>query len=640
MWKPVLHTSVTLNDGFWSPRVETNRRVTLPIEYEQYRKTGRLAVWTWQKGQPNPPHIFWDSDVGKWLEAVGYSLGTHPDPRLEKLADQVIDDMANAQPADGYLNSHFLLVEPGKRWSNLTDCHELYCAGHLMEAAVAYARATGKRKVLDVMCRYADCIDRTFGLRKGQLRGYCGHAEIELALVKLFHATGEKRYLNLAKYFVDERGRSPSYFVEEARKRGDLNVHPFKTAAAKNMHRLAHVPVREQTEAVGHAVCAMYLYSAMADVAAETHDTALLAACRRLWKSATQRRMYITGGIGSSRHTERFTCDYDLPNETAYAETCASIGLVFFAHRMLQVEADGAYADVMERALYNGVLSGVSLDGKRFFYANPLAAHPVSYAARPGDDHGYHTDLHRQEWFGCACCPPNIARLLASIGQYVYSQNHAGLFVHLYASGSAELEVGGQRVVVNQRTQYPWQGRVELEVLPTAPGAFTVALRMPGWCRDAKIKVNGKAIRTAGLTRKGYVYLRRVWRTGDRVELVLAMPVERIASRPEVRSNCGKVALQRGPIVFCLEEVDNGRDLADITLPRKSKLAVKWEQNLLGGSMTITGQALRRDRRGWGEALYQPVNGQTTRVTLKAVPYCLWNNRKAGEMVVWVGAAP
>ena len=456
MLAPLGHKHVTFKDRFWAPRIETNRKVTLPIEYAQCRKTGRLAAWTWKKGRPNPPHIFWDSDVAKWLEAVGYSLERHPDAKLEKLADGVIRDMARAQAADGYLNSHYQFVEPGKRWTNLRDCHELYCAGHLMEAAVAYSRATGKRTFLDVMCRYADCIDKTFGTRKGQKRGYCGHEEIELALVKLFHATGEARYLNLAKYFVDERGRHPNYFVEEASKRGDMKLRPFMDA--KNLYLQAHAPVRGQTEAVGHAVRAMYLCSGMADVAAGTGDASLRAACRRIWKSATQRRMYITGGIGSSRHGERFTCDYDLPNETAYAETCASIGLVFFAHRMLQAEADGEYADVMERALYNGVMSGVSLDGKHFFYANPLTAHPVSYAARTGDDHGDHTDPTRQEWFGCACCPPNIARLLASLGQYVYSQRGDVLYVHLYADGTASCNLAGQRVTVTQRTEYPWQG--------------------------------------------------------------------------------------------------------------------------------------------------------------------------------------
>jgi len=635
MLQPVCHKQVAFSDSFWAPRIEVNRAVTLPIEYEQCRKTGRIGMWEWKPGQPNPPHIFWDSDIAKWLEAAAYSLATHPDAKLEKLADDVIDRMARIQLPDGYLNTHYILLEPDKRWTHLRDCHELYCAGHLMEAAAAYAQATGKRKFLDIMCRYADHIDRTFGPRKGQKRGYCGHPEIELALVKLYRAAEERRYLSAAKYFVDERGRAPNYFDQEARQRGEDPAHAW----ARPEYYQAHRPLREQRDAVGHAVRALYLCSGMADVASETGDASLVAACRRLWKSVTQRRMYITGGVGSSRHGERFTCDYDLPNETAYAETCANIALVFFAHRMLQMEADGAYADVMERALYNGVLSGVSLDGKRFFYANPLTAHPRAYAARPGDDHGGHTDLVRQEWFGCACCPPNIARLLASLGQYVYAQKGDALFVHLYAGGGMNCEIAGQRVVVQQRTEYPWQGKVLLEVAPGKPAEFTVALRIPGWCRDAKIRIDGKAVKTVGLTRKGYVHLRRKWRPGDRIELALAMPVERIESRPEIRSNCGQVALQRGPVVYCLEQVDNGPDLADIALPRAAKLTAQWKPRLLGGCVTIQGQALRRDSREWDDALYQPATGKHKRVPVQAVPYCVWNNRKPGEMRVWIREA-
>ena len=632
MLQPVNFKQVTLADSFWSPRVEVNRTATLPIEYEQCRKTGRIGMWEWKPGQPNEPHIFWDSDVAKWLEAVAYSLVSHPDAKLEQLADREIESLARVQRPDGYLNAHYNLVEPDKRWANLRDCHELYCAGHLMEAAVAYAQATGKRKFLDVMCRYADHIDRTFGPRPGQKRGYCGHPEVELALVKLYRATGEKRYLALSKYFVDERGQEPSYYEQEARLRGEDPV----CAWARPEYCQAHQPLREQSDATGHAVRALYLYSGMADVAAETGDRALAAACRRLWKSVTQRRMYVTGGIGSSRHGERFTCDYDLPNETAYAETCASIALVFFAHRMLQMEADRAYADVMERALYNGVMSGVSLDGKRFFYANPLTAHPRAYAARPGDDHGGHTDPVRQEWFGCACCPPNIARLLASLGQYVYAQKGDALFVHLYVGGEMNCEIAGQRVVVKQRTEYPWQGKVRLEVAPDQPAEFTVALRIPGWCRDAKIRINGKAVSTGVATKKGYVHLCREWRPGDRIELVLAMPVERIESRPEVRSNCGQVALQRGPMVYCLEEVDNGADLADIALPHAARLTAKWNPRLLGGCVTIRGQALRRDNHDWSPDLYRAVASKRNRVVLRAIPYCLWNNRKPGEMRVWI----
>jgi len=406
--------NVAVDDRFWTPRQETNRLVTLPIEYRQCRKTGRLRAWklNWRPGRGNPPHIFWDSDAAKWLEAVGYSLAARPDRKLERLADKVIDDIAAAQRPDGYLNIYYSVVEPDQRWTNLRDRHELYCAGHLMEAAVAYHQATGKRKLLDVLCRYADHIDATFGRSRGKKRGYPGHEEIELALVKLYHATGEKRYLKLAKYFVDERGRRPHYYDKEARARGDDRKKYWPGTYEYNQ---SHLPVRRQSAVVGHAVRAFYLYAGMADVAAETHDGELLAACKRLWRDATRHKMYVTGGVGPSGRNEGFTRTYDLPNETAYAETCAAIALVFFAHRMLQIEADAHYADVMERALYNGTISGVSADGTRFFYTNPLAAAPPARAA------GGKPEPHRREWFGCACCPPNIARLIASLPQYVYS---------------------------------------------------------------------------------------------------------------------------------------------------------------------------------------------------------------------------
>ena len=364
--KPVLFNQVTIEGGFWGPRIETNRKVTLPIEYEHLKKTGRLEAWElkWKPGDPNPPHIFWDSDVAKWMEAAAYSLTCHPDKTLEQNLDRVIALMEKAQLPDGYLNTHFIAVEPEKRWTNLRDNHELYCAGHLMEAAVAHYHATGKRSFLDVMCRYADHIHRTFGPGRDQKRGYPGHEEIELALIKLWGATGNRSYLDLATFFINERGRPPHYFTLEAQARGE---DPARQRHGNYEYSQSHLPVREQTKVVGHAVRAMYLYCGMADVAAATGDKALLAACRRLWQNVTRRRMHVTGGIGPTASNEGFTTDYDMPTDTAYLETCAAIGLVFWAHRMLQADLDGDYGDVMERALYNGVLSGVSVEGDRFF---------------------------------------------------------------------------------------------------------------------------------------------------------------------------------------------------------------------------------------------------------------------------------
>lgn len=621
--------SVTFNGGFWAKPVENNRRVTLPTEYRLCKETGRIDVWklNWKAGQPNPPHIFWDSDLAKWIEAAAYSLATHPDRRVESLVDNVVDLMANAQAEDGYLNTHYLVVEPEQRWTNLRDCHELYCAGHLMEAAVAYYEATGKRKMLDVLCRYADHIDSVFGRGKGKKRGYCGHEEIELALVKLFRATGEERYLHLAAYFINERGlRPPHYFDCEEKARGK---NPGKWNDGRYQQVQAHQPVRSQVKLEGHAVRALYLCCGMADVAAETRDASLLEACRRLWRNVTEKRMYITGGVGSTHAGERFTLDYDLPNDSAYAETCANIALVFFAHRMLQMEADARYADVMERALYNGVLSGVSLDGRRFFYVNPLEQHSETF-------HFNNWVTERQKWFDCACCPPNIARLLASLGQYVYSQSTNEIAVHLYAQGTACFNLEGGTMRLEQTTAYPWKEAVQIKLFPGTSTEFVLALRMPGWCRKPQVRINGKDVRLPGIIRRGYARIRRTWKPGDLVEMTLPMPVERVEAHPAVRMNAGRVALQRGPLVYCLEEMDNGAQLNDISLPGNSRLIARYEPRLPGGAVVITGKAVRRRPNGWKDRLYRADRSVKKSINIKAIPYYFWNNRKSGEMLVWI----
>jgi uncharacterized protein len=609
-------TRVTVSDHFWAPRIDVNRKETLPAEYRQLEKTGRIDAFRlgWRPGMANKPHIFWDSDVAKWIEAASYSLAAHPDARLAKLLESVASLIASAQQPDGYLNTYFTAVEPKMRWKDLRDNHALYCAGHLIEAAVAHYQATGSRTLIDAMCRYTDYIGRVFGRRRGQLRGYCGHEEIELALVKLYHATGEPRYLALSRYFIDERGRKPSYFEAEARRRGEKAEGHFPLS-----YYQAHAPVREQKEIVGHAVRAMYLYSAMADLAGETGDATLLAACRRHWKQAVERLLYVTGGIGSSRQNEGFTFDYDLPNEAAYCETCAAIGLIFWAHRMLQLDCDSRYADVMERALYNGVASGVSLDGKRFFYENPLAST------------GSH---HRQDWFGCACCPPNIARLYASLGAYAYSESVQGAAVHLYIAGEARLNVAGQEFTLRQETNYPWEGRVTITLDMPRPARFALRLRQPGWCETKHLTVNGSRTRCRAI--KGYVIVDRLWQPGDKVELDMPMPVTRVYADPRVRMDCGRVALQRGPVVYCIEGADNGTDLDALSLPADADLTARFEKGLLGGVVTIRGKAVRASGAGWGDALYRQKPPRTTGAHIKAIPYCTWDNRAPGEMLVWI----
>lgn len=616
---PVSFTSVTINDSFWAPRQETNRTRTIPYEYEQCKKTGRIDGFRpdWKPAEGQKRHIFYDSDVAKWIEAASYSLATHPDPKLDELLDEVIAGIASCQLSDGYLNSYFVNVEPSKRWTNLRDWHELYCAGHLMEAAVAHYQATGKRNLLDVMCRYADYIDRTFGTEEGKKRGYCGHEEIELALVKLYHATGEKRYLDLAKYFVDERGRQPHYFDIEARQRGE---DPSEWHGRSYEYCQADRPLREQRQVTGHAVRAMYIYSAMADIAGEYGDATLMPALTSIWDDVTLRRMYITGGLGPSGHNEGFTTAYDLPNETAYAETCAAVGFIFWSHRMLQLDCDGKYADAMERALYNGALSGISLDGTKFFYTNPLASSG---------------QYERKDWFGCACCPPNICRLLASVGQYVYSQSESDLAVHLYIQSSAKMNLKGKEVVLHQNTNYPWDGKVSISIALAEPMKFGLRLRIPGWCRSWKLKINGKPL-DVPLT-KGYVRLEREWTNGDVVELDMAMPVERIYAHPNVQADAGRVAFQRGPIVYCFEEVDNpGIPLNSVILPRDSKLESSFHKDVLGGVVLIKGKAKHEPQGYWDNSLYRVGPPDLKSCEITGIPYYAWCNRGKGSMVVWV----
>ncbi|WP_419876344.1 glycoside hydrolase family 127 protein [Candidatus Pristimantibacillus sp. PTI5] len=577
--------------------------------------------------------VFQDSDVAKWLEAVGFSLHTHPDAELERKADEVIDIVEKAQQPDGYLNTYFTIKEPHKRWTNLAECHELYCAGHMIEAAVAYYQATGKRKLLEVVSRFADYIDTVFGPEPGKLKGYPGHQEIELALVKLYHVTGNEKYLKLGKYFLDERGQAPHYFDKEWEERGQTNFFAEMRTYGKE-YAQSHLPVREQKNAEGHAVRAVYMYSGMVDVANETGDKELFDACKRLWDNMINKRMYVTGGIGSLAYGERFTFDYDLPNDLAYAETCASIGLIFLAQRMLRVEADRKYADVMERALYNTVLAGMSLDGTRFFYVNPLEVWPE---ACDKNHSRHHVKATRQKWFGCACCPPNVARLLSSLGEYIYSANSDTVYVHLYIGGEADLDLGGRKVKLVQETQYPTENKTTIKVALEQEHEFTLALRIPGWCPGAELKVNGERIAIEDVQDDGYAKIKRNWQVGDTVELEMEMPVQRIKAHPLVRENAGKVALQKGPFVYCLEEADNGASLHEIVLPKDALLNSTFDSNLLGGVPIVTAEASRLIESEWSGGLYQADVSETyIKQPVTFIPYYVWANRQVGEMAVWI----
>lgn len=631
--EPVPFTQVTFDDGFWAPRLEVNRTVTIPHIYQQLEATGRVSAFDLNFERPVPSPIVWifgDSDPAKWIEAASYSLATHPDPALEALVDSFADRIIHAQQPDGYLNTHFIVAQPEMRWRNLRDWHELYCAGHLIEGAVAHYHATGERKLLEALCRYADHIDATFGTEPGKKRGYCGHPEIELALVKLYHATQNPRYLKLATYFIDERGGQPNYFDEEARARGD---DPAKFWAKTYEYCQAHIPIREQTKVVGHAVRAVYLLSAVTDLAHENGDPTLRETSQRLWSNLVTRRMYLTGGIGAAHNIEGFTQDYDLPDETAYAETCATIGLMLWNHRMLQFSGEGKYADVLERALYNGFLSGVSLDGARFFYENPLASA------------GHH---HRERWFLCPCCPPNIARTLASLGWYFYSVGATGandIWVHLYGQGTVKTQVNGHEVSLRQVTKYPWDGNVKLELGLASPQRFTLHLRVPGWCERWQVAMNGEqlAVNSGELSvNEGYIQLTSEWQPGDVVEYNMEMPIRTTWAHPAVRALQGRMALQRGPVVYCLEGVDHG----DIKLDRISidpqhvsnEFQVEHREDLLGGVSVLRGKGRVVEESGWEDTLYRTQGPSLNSIDITAIPYYAWDNRAPGEMRIWMRA--
>ena len=609
-------SAVSLADPVLAPRVEANRTATIPACLKFCEETHRLDAFDlkWKKGDPWWPHIFWDSDVAKVVEGMARELSRRPDPALAETLDAVARRIVSAQQPDGYLNTHFTLVEPEKRWTNLNSWHELYCAGHLVEAAVAHAEATGKRFFLDAACRYADCIGRTFGRKRGQKRGYPGHEEIELALCRLAEATGKKKYLDLAAYFVDERGRKPNYFAKEGQQEWRL---PYSQA---------HKPPREQREAVGHAVRWAYLCCGMADVADRTGDAGLLDACRAMWKSCTERRMLVTGGIGTSVDaTEAIENDWNLPNRTAYAESCASIGLALFARRMHEITGEGRYLDVLERALYNGIPAGISLSGDRFFYQNPLAAGPDSIH-----------DRERQTWFSCSCCPTNFARFYPQAAQLCWALRPGEVRLCIPAASEIQLENGTKFVVSGN---YPYDGAIKIRFAKdaAAPAAapFALSIRIPDWCERFSIGMNGK--RVAAKPEDGFVAIKRAWKNGDEVSLDLAMPVQVLRAHANVGADAGRIALQRGPLVYALESVDNGPGLHRISIPADQAFKLAKAKGLPRGTVAIAGDAFETARPG--DALYSTAKPRTRKRRFTAIPYALWQNRGLSEMQVWTREA-
>ena len=575
---------VKINDNFWSPRLSKHVSATLPVCIDQIEnQTGRIRNFeNAAKGEGEHSGIFFDdSDVYKALEGMAYSLINNPDPELEKKADEWIDKFAAAQQPDGYINTFYTLTGLDKRWTNM-DKHEMYCAGHMIEAGVAYYQATGKRKVLDVCILMTDHMMSQFG--PGKRHWVPGHEEIELALVKLYQTTQEQKYLDFAYWLLEERGHGHGTMGDE----GKWNPVYYQDI----------VPVRQLTDISGHAVRCMYLYCGMADVAALKNDTGYIAAMDRLWDDVVHRNMYITGGVGSSHDNEGFTEDYDLPNLDAYCETCASVGMVLWNQRMNQLTGDSKYIDVLERSLYNGALAGISLGGDRFFYVNPLESKG---------------DHHRQEWYGCACCPSQLSRFLPSIGNYIYASSDDALWVNLYIGNTGQIRIGETDILLTQETDYPWDGSVKLTISTSQPLEKEIRLRIPNWCKTYDLSINGKRINVS--EEKGYAVIKD-WKSQDVIALDMDMPVEIVAADPHVKENFGKRAIQRGPLVYCMEEIDNPVYFDQIQLSPSTTFQTAFASDILNGIKTIK------------------TNGRAQSATF--IPYYAWDNRKAGKMRVWI----
>ncbi len=576
--------------------------------------------------------VFQDTDLAKWLEAVGFYLSSYGrNEKLEAIADETIDLIESAQQPDGYLDTYFIINAPDKKWKNLCEGHELYTAGHFMEAAVAYYEATGKKKIIDVVCKLADLLCQVFGDEEGKCHGYPGHPEVEVGLIKLYRVTNEKKYLDLAKYFIDKRGVGANYFLEEEKQEDFKRIFP-EFLDYDPSYSQSHLPVREQTTAEGHAVRAAYLYSAMADISAEYQDNELLEACKTLWDDMVHRRMYITGSIGSSGWLERFTTDYDLPNDCNYSESCASIALAMFGKRMGEITGDAAYFDEVERALYNTVLSGIAMDGKGFFYVNPLEMWPASCMNHTSK---LHVKSERQKWFGVACCPPNIARTLASLGQYIAFNSDDKLSINLYISSDINTKINGKDISVRIESKIPWEGLVNITIESSEKLDGTIGLRIPYYAKNPALLING--INETIKPEKGYANIKL---NGEKMDLQFKfdMKARFLHANPKVRADSGKVALMKGPLVYCLEQQDNGENLAGIFVNTDGGIQEQFDENLLGGTVKLQIEGKKLEEQGWdAHTLYDERGSIYKNVKLTAIPYCYWGNRnKNEEMLVWM----
>lgn len=668
----ILTKNIRVQDSFWNKYRRLVKEEILPYQWEALNdrvegaaKSHCIENFRIAAGEKEGEFygaVFQDSDLAKWLEAVAYTLTDDspsapegacitgcskeytltddspsvPEGRLRKLADEMIDLIDRAQQEDGYFNTYFILKEPERRFRNLREGHELYTLGHMIEAAAAYYQTTGEIKFIEIVRKMADLAVQTFGPEPEKLHGMPGHQEIELALVKLYEITRESSYLELAKYFIDVRGQGErNYFLEEMKQAGGENIFP-ELADYRPEYSQSHLPVRSQKTAEGHAVRAVYMYSAMADLAAAYQDEELLKACEVLWDNITQKRMYITGGIGSSGILERFTTDYDLPNDYNYSESCASIGLALFARRMMLITRQAKYVDIMERALYNTVLAGIAMNGKSFFYVNPLEVWPDSCMERTSKEH---VKSSRQKWFGVACCPANIARTLTSFGEYIYAWEDNRLYVNLFVGNKAAVPLSSGETEVEMETRFPWENKIKLSLRNKSKEKETIlAVRIPEYAEDYRIyRIKGQKKNTLEFEEKdGYAYI--VCEEGaEEYEITFDSKPRFVRANPKVRADAGKVCMMYGPLVYALEEADNGANLAEIYLDTSQEPEAEWKEEIFQGAIVLKAAGKRIASGGWSDSeLYGEHHIRLEDARLTAVPYAYWNNRGAGEMAVWV----
>lgn len=617
---------VRITDAFWSPRQRLMTDVTIPYmekilrdEVPGAEKSHAISNFRMAAGEETGEFygmVFQDSDVAKWLEAAAYSLALKPDKELEARVDDVVALIGRCQQPDGYLNTYFTVKEPENRWANLLECHELYCAGHMIEAGVALHEAAGKDELLHICIRLADHICDRFM----QVEGIPGHQEIEIGLMRLYHATGNAKYRDMALRFLDLRGQDPEWFVKHTPKHPGVHYGGYDIIAEDTAYNQSDVPVREQTVARGHAVRQLYMLTAMADAAADTGDAELIAACDRLFDNITQKQMYVTGAVGSTPHHEAFTVDYDLPSDRCYGETCASVAMTSFAHNMLAIKPDGRYADLMELELYNAALAGMSQDGKRFFYVNPLTVDTSVSGIVPGYEHVL---PQRPAWHACACCPPNLARLIASLGKYLWSEDEGTVYSHLFIGSEVETRYGR----ISMTSGYPWEGKAEYTIHDG--GDFALTIHVPQHAVKVSLHVNGEEV--SNVTADGYCRIQRNWRQGDRVLVEFDMPIRRIHAHPCVRDAAGKVALARGPLVYCVEGMDHHASLSSIVLPESAVVHTTAEEMV---ALHVNGIAQYASDR-----LYSVDSVKAMPISIRAIPYFAWGNRAPGDMQVWIREA-